>query len=235
VGSVSWAAEVLVVENDSTDHTVSRARAAGATVFSHPFRTIGGQRNAAIERASQPWVFVVDADERASVALGEEIRRRIASVEGPDAYRVSRRNIFLGREIRHGGWEKDRPVRLFRRELRYDDRPVHEHVVTRGRVETLDQPLSHEPYASLDEYFEKLSRYSRDWARQRHALGRRASAWMPALKPAGRFVSMYVFRAGWRDGAHGVLLAALASVSVAAKYAYLWAMDRASGTEARDA
>ena len=229
VQSVSWAAEVLVVENDSTDDTIARARGAGATVFSHPFRSIGAQRNAAIDRARHEWVLAVDADERGTPALGGEIARRIAGGAGPDAYRIARRNIFLGREIRHGGWGggHDRPVRLFQRVLRYDERPVHEHVVTNGAVGVLDEPLWHEPYQSLDEYFEKLARYSRDWARQQHARGRRAAPWMIALKPPARFLSMYLARGGWRDGARGVLLAALASASVAAKYAHLWALAHA--------
>jgi glycosyltransferase involved in cell wall biosynthesis len=228
IGSVSWADEILVVENDSADDTVRRARDAGATVFSHPFTTIAGQRNAAIARASRDWVLVLDADERASEALGEEVRRRVADAGGPPAYRVPRRNVFLGREIHHGGWssERDHPVRLFRRELRYDEVPVHEHVITTGTVGTLEAWIRHEPYASLDEYFEKLSRYSRDWARQHHARGRRASTWMVVLKPPARFLSMYVTRGGWRDGPHGVVLASLAAVSVAAKYAHLWNLGR---------
>jgi (heptosyl)LPS beta-1,4-glucosyltransferase len=226
IRSVAWAGEVLVVENDSRDDTRTRANEAGATVFSHPFRTIGGQRNAAIERARHRWVLVLDADERGSEALGAAVRRCIERPEGPAAYRVRRRNVFLGREIRHGGWERDRPIRLFQRELRYDDRPVHEHVSTTGPVGTLETPLRHEPYASLEEYFEKLMRYSRDWARQHHARGRRAAPWMIALKPPARFLAMYVARGGWLDGAQGLLLAVLASVSVAAKYAQLWALGR---------
>jgi hypothetical protein len=129
VRSVSWAAEVLVVENDSTDDTIARARTAGATVFSHPFRSIGAQRNAAIARARHPWVFVLDADERATPALGAEVARLLQGT-AVDAYRVRRRNWFLGREIRHSGWDRDRPVRLFRSTLRYDERPVHGHVLT---------------------------------------------------------------------------------------------------------
>ena len=226
VASVAWASEVLVVENDSTDDTVERARDAGAEVFSHPFTTIGEQRNAAIARAAFPWILVVDADERASPALGEEVARRIASSGGCRAYRISRRNHFLGREIRHGGWERDRPVRLFRRELRYDERPVHEHVIVDGEVGALSERLSHHPYASLDDYFEKFDRYSRSWAEQHHARGRRATPWMVALKPPARFFSMYVLRGGWRDGPHGVVLAALAALSVGAKYARLWALGR---------
>jgi glycosyl transferase family 2 len=228
IRSVQWAAEILVVENDSHDDTLARARAAGASGFTHPFRSIGEQRNAAIARAAYEWIFVIDADERASDGLGEEVRRRIAAESGRDAYRVSRRNHFLGRAIRYGGWGEgeDHPVRLFRRTLRYDERLVHEHVITHGPVGTLDEPLRHEPYASLDEYFEKLSRYSRDWARQHYSRGRRAAAWTVVVKPPARFLSMYIARGGWRDGSHGVLLAALGAVSVASKYAHLWALSR---------
>jgi (heptosyl)LPS beta-1,4-glucosyltransferase len=224
IASVAWAAEVLVVENDSTDDTLDVARRTGATAFSHPFTTIGAQRNAAIARASHEWILVVDADERATPELRDAVVRAIASGAEHDAYRIPRRNFFLGREVLHGGWERDRPVRLFRRALRYDERPVHEHVVVDDdHVGTLDAALVHTPYDSLDEYFEKLDRYARDWARQHHASGRRAHAWQLVLKPPARFLTMYFVRGGCLDGMIGLLLAVLASVSVAAKYARLWA------------
>jgi glycosyltransferase involved in cell wall biosynthesis len=222
VHSAAFAAEVLVVENDSTDETVAVAREAGATVFSHPFTTIGGQRNVAIARASHEWILVLDADERATPRLADELARRLREGPDADAYRVRRRNYFFGREIRHGGWERDRPVRFFRRGLRYDDRAVHEHVRTSGAVGELDEPLLHEPYDSLGEYFEKLVRYGRGWARQHAARGRTAGAWTIVAKPPARFFSMYVLRGGWRDGVRGVVLATLAATSVATKYLFLW-------------
>ena len=223
VDSVAWAAEVLVVENDSTDDTVRLASAQGADVFSHPFRTIGAQRNVAIGRAAHSWIFVLDADERCTPELADDVR---AVVGAPtlSAYRVSRRNFFLGREILHGGWERDRPVRLFQRALRYDERPVHEHVITSGAVGTLRGRLMHYPYSSLEGYFEKLTRYSRSWAEQHHARGRRAGPLHLLVRPPARFVSTYVLRGGFLDGAHGLVLAVLAAVSVAAKYARLWAL-----------
>ena len=224
VRSVSWAAEVLVVENDSSDDTIERARAAGATVFSHPFTSIGAQRNAAIARAKHSWVLVVDADERATPALGAEVARRVTESRA-DAYRVLRRNWFLGREIRHSGWNRDRPVRLFRSSLRYDERPVHEHVVATAEPGVLDEALLHQPYANLGEYFEKLGRYSRDWAAQNHARGRRISVLTLLARPQLRFVSTLVWRGGWRDGWQGVVISALAGVSVASKYAHLWTLQ----------
>jgi glycosyltransferase involved in cell wall biosynthesis len=230
VGSVSWAAEVLVVENDSTDDTIEQARSAGATVFSHPFRTIGAQRNAAIAKANHPWIFVLDADERATPALGNEVARRIQ--ESGDAWRVRRRNWFLGREIRHSGWDRDRPVRLFRSSLRYDERPVHEHVITQSEPGTLDEAMLHQPYANLDEYFDKLGRYSRDWAEQNHARGRRASLFTLLMRPQARFLSTLVLRRAFLDGWQGIVISSLAAVSVASKYAHLWALNhRPSGAE----
>lgn len=225
IASVAWAAEVIVVENDSKDDTVALARAAGATVMQHPFRTIGAQRNAAIERASHSWILVVDADERGTPELATAIGEALAHDDGPVAFRAPRRNFFLGREIRHGGWERDRPVRLFRRNLRYDERPVHEHVIVQGAVGVLSSPLLHTPYATLSEYFDKLHRYSRWWAEQNHARGRRASLIDLTLRPAGRFLTMLFVRQGFRDGAHGVVIAVLGAMSVAAKYAQLWAMQ----------
>ena len=223
IASVGWAAEVIVVENDSTDDTVAIAREAGAMVFSHPFTTIGRQRNAAIARARHEWILVVDADERATPALRAEISDVLRDTSRRDvAYRVRRRNFLLGREIRHGGWERDRPVRLFRNRMRYDERPVHEHVVADGPVGELTEPMLHYPYASLAEYFGKLDRYSRWWAEQSVERGRRVGAWTLAVKPPARFFSMYVLRGGFLDGAAGVLVAVLAAMSVAAKYARLW-------------
>jgi (heptosyl)LPS beta-1,4-glucosyltransferase len=225
IASVAWAAEVIVVENDSKDDTVALARAAGAIVMQHPFRTIGAQRNAAIERSSHSWILVVDADERGTPELGKAIGEVLARPQGPVAYRAPRRNFFLGREIRHGGWERDRPVRLFQRNLKYDERPVHEHVIVSGAIGVLSAPLLHTPYASLSEYFDKLHRYSRWWAEQHHARGRRASLIDLTLRPVGRFLTMFLVRRGFLDGGHGVVIAVLGAMSVAAKYAQLWAMQ----------
>jgi hypothetical protein len=124
-------------------------------------------------------------------------------------------------------------VRLFRSTLRYDERPVHEHVLTSAEPGVLHEPLLHHPYATLGEYFDKLGRYSRDWAAQNHSRGRRASTLTLVARPPVRFLSTYFWRGGWRDGGHGIVISLLAAVSVAAKYAHLWALqhERRTGTE----
>ena len=223
VASVEWAREVIVVENNSSDDTVDRARAAGATVISPPFTTIGAARNNAIVRAKTGWIFVLDADERCTAELADEISRVLAQPGETRAFRVPRRNFFLGKEIRHGGWGSDKPIRLFRRELRYNASMVHEHVdVTDGAIGEVRNRLLHYTYTSLDQYFEKFDRYSRWWAEQNFAKGRRGSVAAIFFKPKARFVSMYLLKAGFLDGARGLVLARLAAASVMAKYARLW-------------
>ena len=219
--SVRWADEILVVEDGSSDNTAALGERAGATVIANPFVTIGLQRNAAIERAKHEWIFVIDADERASPELAEEMRAIITSPRF-DAYRVPRRNFFLGKEVRHGGWESDKPVRLFRSTIRYNSSRVHEHVEATGEIGELKSALTHEPYPALEIWFEKLGRYSEWWAHDRHDRGKRAGLTSVILRPPFRFVSMFILRGGWMDGARGTLLAGMASVSVFAKYARLW-------------
>jgi glycosyltransferase involved in cell wall biosynthesis len=226
IASVEWASEVIVVENDSIDDTIDRARGAGATVISPKFTTIGAARNHAIDRVKTPWVFVLDADERCTPELAAEIAQVVGTPGSYSAFRVPRRNFFLKKEIRHGGWGSDRPIRLFKRELRYNASLVHEHVEVIGETGALRNILLHYTYNSLDQYFEKFNRYSGWWAEQNHARGRKVSVAGVLFKPPAKFVSMYVFRGGFLDGAHGLVLACLAAASVMAKYARLWEYGR---------
>lgn len=227
IATLQWTSEVLVVENDSTDETAEVARRGGAIVHHTPFTTIGGQRNFAIERARNEWVLVLDADEKCTPELAREISAIVSRNSGASAYRIGRRNYFLGMEIKHGGWsgDRDRPVRLFRKSMRYDDSKVHEHVVVDGPVAAVNGRLEHTPYPSLNEYFEKFNRYSRGWAEQNHARGRRVRMWDVVVRPPARFVSTYLLRGGWMDGSRGALLACLSAASVMAKYARLWEMS----------
>jgi (heptosyl)LPS beta-1,4-glucosyltransferase len=222
IASLEWVSEVIVVENDSIDDTIDRARGAGATVISPKFTTIGAARNHAIARAKTPWILVVDADERCTPELAAEISQVVEKPAQYSAFRIPRRNFFLGKEIRHGGWGTDRPVRLFKRELRYNASLVHEHVEVTGATGELRSPLIHYTYVSLEQYFEKFNRYSRWWAEQNHARGRKTSAAAVVLRPPARFVRMYLLKGGFLDGAHGLVLACLAAASVMAKYARLW-------------
>ncbi len=222
IASVPWASEVLVIENGSTDDTVRIARDAGARVISNQrFISVEDQRNQAIAQVATEWILVLDADERATPGVEEAIRELLRGSPAFEAYRIRRISYFLGKLIRYGGWERDRPVRLFRRHLRYTLMSPHGHVDVR-RPGVLGGRLIHYPYPDLASYFEKLTRYSAVWATHHFAEGRRTSVGNVIVRPPLRFLTMYIWRRGFLDGAHGAIVAALASVSVAAKYARLW-------------
>ena len=133
---------------------------------------------------------MVDADERGTAELGAEIETIVTGTTGAPthrSYRIPRRNFFLGSQIRHGGWERDKPVRLFNSLFRYSTSRVHEHVETQGSVGELSSALLHSPYASIDQYFEKLDRYSRWWAEDKFERGRRVGAATLVFRPPLRF------------------------------------------------
>src|SRR5437867_6074594 len=225
LGSLHWADEVIVAGGGSTDGTGAIARAQGATVLERAGSTIAAQRNRAIAAARNAWVFALDADERVSNALVEQLRWVLRDPPHP-AYRVRRENFFLGRERRRGRWGRDWQVRLFTRERRFLLDRVHERLEPAPDAGSLRASLGHVPYRDLRHHLEKMIVYARWGAEQLHARGRRATLWELAFRPAWRFVRDYVVYASWLDGAYGFLTSALAAYSCFVKYAFLWEMGR---------
>ncbi|MBV9880329.1 MAG: glycosyltransferase [Gemmatirosa sp.] len=232
VASAAWAAERLVVEGGSSDDTRILALSEGATVFTHPFSTIGRQRNLAIERARHEWILVLDAEERCTPELAAEVRALVGrgGVTG-DAFTVRRRSFLDGRPLRGGRWRPDAPVRLFRRRLRFDDMPGADRLVTGDAVVgTLRAPLVRRVDVTHDAVAERTARAARDWALQQLARGNRASALAGPLHTVGQLVSSYLWHGGWRDGGAGLGLAFLDATEVALRWSQLWALSRGART-----
>ena len=226
LGSVGFADEILVVDSFSTDRTPEIARRRGARFVQHEYVNSATQKNWAIPQASHEWVLLVDADERVPPALAEEIAGILR--DGPRArgYWMRRRNHFMGREMRHGGWETDAVIRLFPRDARYQDREVHAEIDLPGPLPTLENPLLHFTFRSWKQYWPKVEKYT-DWgASQAHRDGKRAGALSILLRPLLRFFRMYVLRLGFLDGAEGAQLALLGAFSVYLKYSKLWELSR---------
>ena len=225
LASVSWCDEILVVDSFSTDRTVEIARQAGARILVHDYINSASQKNWAIPQALHEMVLVVDADERVTPELRREIETLLGEGPKADGYAIRRVNFFLGRQVRHGGWESDRVIRLFRRDrARYQQREVHAEVEAQGPVAQLSAPLLHYTFRSFAQYWPKIQRYS-DWgASQAFREGRRAGFGSVLLRPAGRFLKMYLLRLGFLDGVHGLVLCMLSAFSVYLKYAKLWEM-----------
>lgn len=228
LAALDWAAEVIVADAGSRDGTDHIARAAGARVVNCRGLTIGAQRNRAIACASQPWILAIDADEVASPHLAEAIAAEIAEPRF-DAYRVAFRNRYLGREVTRGSWALERRIRLFRSDLRYSERSVHEGVAYDRPVGDITGGfLHHDSYRDLAHQLEKVVRYA-DWgARDLRARGRRAGLVTDLLiRPWWRFVRRFVIEGWWREGRRGLVFSAVDAWSGFAKYACLWYLEEA--------
>lgn len=235
--SIKWADEIFVVDSFSTDATLEICREYTDKIVQHEYVNSAAQKNWAIPQTSHKWVMVVDSDERVSDRLRKSIEKTLEDTGGCDGFRVKRESFFLDRPVRHGGWEKEYVLRLFNKERgRYQDRQVHACVAVEGKTGSLEGPLYHYTYGSLDEYFEKFMRYTK-WAANDLKSGARRATWANlAVRPWMRFLKMYVMRRGFLDGKHGLVLSSLAAFSVFTKYARLWEKDieKAAG-EAKDA
>lgn len=231
---LGFASEVVVVW-DPRGATATReaARTLGARVFEHEWRGFGAQRRFALERCTQDWVLWLDADERLDPRAIADIRDATdpARQRPPQQthYQLRRVGFFLGRRIRWCGWRDEQLVRLFRRErARFDDALVHERVRIEGAAPgSLGGRIEHHSYRTWDDCVSKLVRYARANAEQAAREGRRASVLDVALRPPLRFARMYALQLGVLDGAHGLVLCALASAQVFLKYAELWQRGRA--------
>lgn len=238
--SVRFADEVVVVDSGSTDRTVAIARSFSAKVFERDWPGFAAQKNFAIEQCRGEWILSLDADEELSHELQEEIERVLASTPPVDAFYVKRRNLFLGRWVKHGGFYPDAKLRLFRRSdagvraPQFEERPVHEGMTFAGETATLEHDLIHHAYPTLEEYLEHMNRYSTLGAELLVGKGRTSRSgvgfyWNVLLVPLLTFVWNFGFRLGFLDGREGLLLHLYHSGYVSWKYAKAWRTAAGAG------
>lgn len=226
LASVAFADEIVVVDSGSSDDTVELARRRGARVLQHEWLGFGPQKQFAVETASHDWVLCVDADERVSPELREQIVSELKAPHG-FVYAIPRRNRFLGRWLKHGEGYPDWSVRLFHRgHARWGSEPVHEKVVSRSPVLKLSGDLLHDSAETLEKYLDKQNRYTSLQAEAMHAEGRRANAVQLTISPVLRFFKYYVLRLGFLDGVPGLVHIAIGCMNSFNKYAKLKALER---------
>jgi (heptosyl)LPS beta-1,4-glucosyltransferase len=227
-----FADEILVADSGSKDDTLELVRrVGGCRIIRRKFVGYADFKNWAIPQAVNPWVLIVDADERVTEELAAEIRRVLAQPsEEIDGYWIRRRSFFLGREVKHSGWNTDEVCRLIRRDVcRYGDCRVHEEIVLDPRRSgRLRGKLVHYVYRSLDQYFKKRIRYTRLSAADAWEQGSRASFTSLLLRPLFRFLYLYLFRLGFLDGLVGIQVCTLTAwFNTFIRQARLWEMEHA--------
>jgi len=209
VSSVLWADEVVVVDSFSVDRTAQIARSLGARVVDLQFKGFGDLRNRAIEACNFDWIFSLDADERCTEAVRDEILALLAGTPPHDIYMVPRRNYMMGRWIRGSGWYPNfRQPQLFRKgSIRYTLEPVHEgyEVLGGGSVGTLRNAIWQFPFRNLEEVINKINRYSTLGVSK--LADKRVSMASALGHGIWSFVKHYIFKFGFIDGWAGFVIA----------------------------
>ncbi len=225
--SVSWADEIVVVDSGSADRTTEIAKKYTDRVVHQDWLGCGAQKNYAARCATHDWVFSLDADERVTSSLRDEIEAVLCSEPCADGYFVPRKNYFLGRWIRYAGWYPDHTIRLFNKKAgRFSEREVHEKVVLSGRADFLKNPIEHYTYRSLAAFHERMGRYASLSARQMGKEGKRFKARNLLAHPVWTFLKMYFLQQGFREGIYGLMLSGLYSYYTFLKYACLLELER---------
>lgn len=220
--SVSDAQEIIVVDAFSTDRTVEICRQYTDKVFQQEWQGYAQQKQSAVDRAEGPWVLILDADERVTPELKKEI---IDTLPGTrlSGFSIPRRNYFLGKCIRYGGWWPDYTLRLFRKDGgRLEPRAVHEKVIVEGDTGHLRNPLTHYTYWSVSDFSSRMERYATLAAKEKIKDSVTVGIAALAIRPAVTFCKMYVLRLGFLDGIRGLILAAFYSYYTFLKYAKTW-------------
>jgi len=241
--------EILVMDCGSTDRTREIAEQHGARVSAHPWEGYARQKNFAAAQAQFPWILSLDADEVVTPELAAELREIKARGPGDAAgFRMPRLAWYRGRWIRHSGWYPDHKLRLYdRRRARWVGDYVHERVEVDGPgspVQTLRGDLQHFTCDSLAEHFRTMDRYttlaaqeaaqdSKESKVQRAGWTLPRAAAMALAGPPWKFCETYFLRQGFRDGAPGLIIAAMAGYYVFQKYAKLWRLTRSQNEPQR--
>jgi glycosyltransferase involved in cell wall biosynthesis len=223
--SLTWCDEIVVVDSFSTDRTPEIAKSSEKVrLFQRTYYGAGAQKNWALRHVTHDWVFLLDADERCTPELRDEVLELLKGNPEANAYMMNRRVYFLGKAIRYSGWQHDQVARLFRKGTAYyENRRVHSLLHTVGEVPTLDNEIEHHMVdRSFDEYAFRIAKYGYWGAAQCWRDGDRCSVLDVMLRPLWRFFRTYFLQLGLLDGTRGLVFCMLQGFGTYMKFAILW-------------
>ncbi|HEY1394042.1 MAG TPA: glycosyltransferase family 2 protein [Methylibium sp.] len=230
LASASFADEWVVVDSNSSDGTREIAERFGARVIeTHDWPGFGPQKNRALDEARCDWVLSLDADERVTPELAQQIQAAMRASEGGGTagYTLSRLSSFCGQWMRHGDWYPDHVLRLFRRgSARFSNDLVHERLECRGTIAHLSAHLLHDSMPSLDACLDKMNRYSTGRARDQHRVGKKGGLGRAIAHGLWAFLRSYLLRGGLLDGRMGFVVAFSIAEGTYYRYLKLWMLAR---------
>ncbi len=219
--------EIVIVDRFSQDNTCEIAKSLGAVVYRRKWVDYTTQKNRALELAKNEWVFFMDADERLSEELKDEIKKLKDTETDCDGFLIKRKANYLGRWINHSGWYPDKRVRLFKKgKGKFYGKYIHEGLNFSGKSCELKGDLYHYAYESILEHVDKTKKYAMLSAKRMIEEGKDFSMVKLFFSPILRFIKHYFFRLGFLDGIRGFLIAFLSAYYVFLKYSFLWEINK---------
>jgi glycosyltransferase involved in cell wall biosynthesis len=217
--SVKWADEIIVVNSESKDRTVEIAKKFTDKVYVKKWEGYAKQKEYALSLASNEWVLSLDADERVTSALKNEI---LSHKGENDGYLIPRENYFLDKHITTCGWNNDYQLRLFKKsKTSVNYRLVHEGFAVNGTVGKLDNPLAHLTHITLSKTFAKINEYSSLQAEELYS-GKNVTGWGIVLHSLSAFLRYFFSQKGYKDGVRGLMVSLINSVTTMQTYMKIW-------------
>ncbi len=226
--SVSFANEIIVVDSQSSDKTQEIAQSFGAKLeITSDWPGFGPQKNRALNLATQEWVLSIDADERVTPELKEEILAVISSKDAANCYAIPRSSWYCGRFMKHSGWYPDYVDRLFKRgTAKFSDHLVHERLLPDGSVAKLKNHFLHYSFRDFSQVLKKIDAYSTASAEQAYLKGKRSSVGKAIGHGIWAFIRTYFLRRGFLDGSQGLALAISNAEGTYYRYIKIWLLEQ---------
>lgn len=220
--SIKEFSEIIVIDSFSSDNTVEICKKYTDKVFQEEWEGYAKQKQKGIDSTSLPWVMILDADERVTPELCAEISFSIRN-KNQNGFYIPRKNFFLGKWMKHGGWWPDYTLRLFKKDMAFmQRREVHEKIIVRGDTGYLKNPIEHYTARSISEFISKLENYSTLSARELGQKDFMPNIFTFIIRPLFTFVKMFIVRRGFLDGRYGLILSLLYSYYTFSKYTKIW-------------
>src|SRR6478672_158305 len=229
IRSVDWADEIYLMDSFSTDGTVEfvRQKFPRVRIEQREYLGAASQKNYAIDRASHDWIFVIDADERVTRKLRDEIVRTMEGELKYWAYSVGRLNFMFGKPVRFSGLQRDRVTRLFHRgHARYPNKRVHADLIVDGATGRLERKMDHYYIRTFDHMIAKMTRYANWGAAQMFIDGKSTNLLGILGHPIAKFVRDFILNLGFLDGTRGLISVGMHVYYTFWKYAKLWEMTQ---------
>ncbi len=224
IDEVNWADEIIIIDSFSKDKTIDIAKKFEVKILQRQFDNFSSQKNFAISKAKHDWVFILDADERLSSELREDILQFQSGLKRKevDGYWIKRKNYFLNKKINFSGWQNDKVLRLFdRKKCLYNNHLVHEEVECSSSTSFLKGFLHHYTFDKEEDYKKKIYFYSQLKAEEYYKSGKKSTFLRLYFKPVYRFFFHYIYKLGFLDGKAGFIIAKINAEGIYERYKIL--------------